>query len=316
MNAILIFTAYGPPSAVNTFFFILTFLVYLITILANLFLALVIIMEPSLQKPMYVFMLHLAINGVIGSTSVCPKIMDLLISSTKESSYEGCLGQVFFINFYASSAYAILTAMAYDRYVSICKPLQYHTIMTSGKVKQLVFVIYFFPITALSTQVYLTSKLPLCKNNINKLFCDNLAIVNLSCVKSNLGNIFGIFIIIFLVVLPLILVVISYIKILAVCLKTSKDAQKKALSTCTPHLITFVNFSIASLFSVIYNRFNDYIPSHVNFFMSLHFILLPPLLHPLIYGIRTLEIRKCIAKILRKRVFTDSLPIVLVNSRS
>ncbi|XP_036393567.1 olfactory receptor 52E1-like [Megalops cyprinoides] len=315
LNITLIFTAYGSPQSLNYLFFTFTLLVYLTSVFANSFLMLVIYVESSLHKPMYIFLFNLAINGLIGSSTVWPKIMDNLLSDTQESSLEDCLIQVFWTNFYGGSAYSILTVMAYDRYVSICKPLQYHSIMTPTKVKQLLTVAYIFPVLCLSIQVYLTSRLPLCSYTIHKLFCDNLAVVNLSCIKSNLVNLYGLCIIVALMVFPVCVVLLSYVRILLVSLKTSKEAQKKALSTCTPHLITFINFSLASLFSVIYNRFSLYLPSEINVFMSVHFVLVPPLLHPIIYGIRTQEIRKCIVKMIRKRrVFGGSLDFFTFRS--
>ncbi|XP_036393565.1 olfactory receptor 52E2-like [Megalops cyprinoides] len=310
LNVTLMFTAYGSPRPLNYLFFTFTLLVYLTSVFANIFLMLVIYVESSLHKPMYIFLFNLAINGLIGSSAVCPKIMDHLLSDIQQSSLEDCLIQVFWINVYGTGAYTILTVMAYDRYVSICKPLQYHSIMTPTKVKQLLAVVNFFPVSSITFQVYLTSRLPMCSYTIHKLFCDNLAVVNLSCIKSALVNLYGICVIIGLVVLPACVVALSYVKILTVSLKTSKEAQKKALSTCTPHLITFINFSLATLFSVIYNRINLHLPGEINILMSLHFVLIPPLLHPIIYGIRTQEIRKCVVKIIRKqRVFAGSFDI-------
>ncbi|XP_036393568.1 olfactory receptor 52E2-like [Megalops cyprinoides] len=302
LNITLTFTEYAAPRSVNYFFFTLIFFAYLLSVFANFFLMLVIYLESSLHKPMYIFLFNLAINGLIGSSAVWPKIMDNLLSDTQETSFEACLIQVFWINVYATGAYAILTVMAYDRYVSICKPLQYHTIMTPTKVKQLLAVVNFCPISIISIQVYLTSNLPLCRYTIQRLFCDNLSVVNLSCVKSRLVDLYGLCIIVCLVCLPLFIVVLSYVRILLVSLKTSKEAQKKALSTCTPHLITFINFSLASLFNVIYNRVHFNPPAGTNVFLSLHFALIPPLLHPIVYGIRIQAIRKSITKILRKNL--------------
>ncbi|CAB1348841.1 unnamed protein product, partial [Coregonus sp. 'balchen'] len=244
-------------------------------------LMLVIYLESSLHKPMYIFLFNLAVNGLIGSLSVCPKIMDNL---------------VFFCNVYATCAYVILAVMAYDRYVSICKPLQYHSIMTPSNVKMLLTLVYFIPITMLAFQMFITSRLPVCNYNINKLFCD----------ESALSNLYGICLIASLVVLPFVLVGLSYVKIILVCLKASKESRKKAFNTCAPHLITFINFSTAILFSVIYNRHST-VNREVNILISVQFILFPPLVHPIIYGIRTKEIRTCITKIIRTRIFPNSL---------
>ncbi|XP_061072347.1 olfactory receptor 52B2-like [Conger conger] len=301
LNATLIFTSYGSFHPLNYFFFALTLIFYLLSVCSNVFLMLVICFESSLHKPMYILLFNLAINGLLGSSAVWPKIMDILYSNTKEISQQACLLQVFWVNVYATCVYTTLTAMAYDRYVSICKPLQYHTIMTASKVKQLLLLVNVIPACVIALQIYLTSRLPLCKYTIDKMFCDNLTIVNLSCIRSTIVNLYGLCVIIGLILLPIIIVLVSYVMILTVCLKTSKDAQKKALSTCSPHLITFINFSLASLFNVIYNRVHSSRPSGINIFFSLHFVMVPPLLHPIVYGIRTQEIRRSIARILRKR---------------
>ncbi|XP_039515983.1 olfactory receptor 151-like [Pimephales promelas] len=302
LNITLIFTSYGPPGALNYGVFVISLAVYLTTVFANVTLMLVICLDTSLHKPMYIFLFNLAINGLIGSSAVLPKIMENLVDDMKDILYTDCILQVFFVNIYAICAYAILTLMAYDRYVSICKPLQYHNIMTPGKIRLLLFIVYYVPICSLAVQVYLTSRLPTCRYTINKLFCDNLTVVNLSCAKNTWVDLYGIFMVLAFIVLPLIFVILSYVRILFVSLKASQNARKKALKTCTPHLITFINFSLASLFSVIYNRFNFSLSKEVNVFMAVHFILIPPLLHPLIYGIRTKEISNSLKKILQRKI--------------
>nr|ACO09940.1 Olfactory receptor 2Y1 [Osmerus mordax] len=298
MNFTFLLTAYGPPGPVNNGVFALTFVLFCLTIFSNFVLMFVIYVDSTLHKPMYILLFNLAVNGLVGCTSVCPMLMENLIKVVPDITREGCLLQVFFIYVHGTSAYAILTAMAYDGYVSICKPLQYYSIMTPFKVKLLLVIVNFIPIIILAIQVFITSSLPLCGYIIDKLFCDNLAIVNLSCVQSAASNVFGILFTLILGVLPLVLVVLSYIRILIVSLKASKDSQKKAFSTCAPHLITFINFSAAILFSVIYNRYSG-VSREVNAIAAAAFILFPPLLNPLIYGIRTKEIKTAIRKILR-----------------
>ncbi|KAM6970081.1 olfactory receptor 2K2-like [Aplochiton taeniatus] len=220
-------------------------------------LMLVIYIDTNLHKPMYIFLFNLAGYGLVGCLAVCPKIMDSLLRETQDMSYGGCLLQVFALYIYGACSYVNLTVMAYDRYVSICKPLQYHTIMNPSRVKLLLFVLNCISPSLVFVQVYLTSQVPLCGYTINKLFCDNLAVVNLFCVRSPLVNLYGIFLTVILVALPLFFVILSYIKILLVCLKLSKESQKKALSTCAPHLITFANCSLAAIFSIVYNRYSS-----------------------------------------------------------
>ncbi|KAI5098999.1 olfactory receptor 52D1-like, partial [Silurus meridionalis] len=302
-NITLFFLAYGPSGPLNYSVFFVSLLTYLATLFANLLLMLVIYLDTSLHKPMYIFLFNLALNGLIGSSAVLPNIMNNLLDNMRFIYFDNCLFQVFCVNIYAACAYLILMVMAYDRYVAICKPLQYHNIMTTIKVKLLLGLAYIFPICLIGTQIYLTSRMPLCRYTINKLFCDNLAIVSLSCFKSIFADLYGLALVIIFVVFPLLFVVISYVKILLVSLKASANAKKKALKTCLPHLITFINFSSATLFSVIYNRLNDNLPKELNVFISVHFILIPPLLHPIIYGMKTEKISQSFIKLLHKRVF-------------
>ncbi|XP_060799481.1 olfactory receptor 52K1-like [Neoarius graeffei] len=302
-NITLIFLSYGPPGPLNYAVFFVTLLTYLATLFANLLLMLVIYLDTSFHKPMYVFLFNLALNGLIGSSAVLPHIMNNLLVNMKFISFHYCLFQVFCVTTYGACAYLILMVMAYDRYVAICKPLQYHNIMTAMKVRLLLGITYIFPICFVGIQIHLTSQMPLCRYTINKLFCDNLAVVNLSCVKSVFGNLYGIALVVIFVVFPLLFVVMSYVKILLVSLKASANAKKKALKTCLPHLITFINFSSATLFSVIYNRLNYYLPKELNVFLFVHFILIPPLLHPIIYGMKTEKISQSFIKLLHKRVF-------------
>lgn len=302
-NITLTFLSYGPSGPLNYVVFFVSLLTYLATLFANLLLMLVIYFDTSLHKPMYIFLFNLALNGLLGSSAVLPNIMNNLLDNMKSISFNNCLFQIFCVNIYALCAYLILMVMAYDRYVAICKPLQYHNIMTAMKVKLLLGIAYIFPICFLGTQIYLTSQMPLCRYTINKLFCDNLALVSLSCVKSVFGDLYGLALVIIFAIFPMLFVVLSYLKILLVSLKASANAKKRALKTCLPHLITFINFSSATLFSVIYNRLNYYLPKELNVFISVHFILIPPLLHPIIYGMKTEKISQSFIKLLHKRVF-------------
>ncbi|XP_061072351.1 olfactory receptor 56A4-like [Conger conger] len=301
LDITLKFTSYGSFRPLNYLFFTLTLIFYLLSIFSNVFLMLVIYFESSLHKPMYIFLFNLAVNGLIGSSAVWPKVMENLLSDTQISSFVACLLQAFWIYFYVASAYTTFSVMAYDRYVSICKPLQYHSIMTPGKVKTLLTVANIIPFSCLVVRMYLTSRLPVCRFTIHNLICENLTLLKLSCVKSALVNLYGVCMVTILVGFPCFTVLLSYAKILTVSLKASKDAQKKALSTCSPHLITFINFSLTILLFVIYFRYSAFLPGEANILMIIDIFVVPPLLHPIIYGIRTQEIRKCVVKIVKKR---------------
>ncbi|XP_076137842.1 olfactory receptor 52K1-like [Alosa pseudoharengus] len=196
--------------------------------------------------------------------------------------------------------------MAYDRLVSIFQPLQYHTVMTPQKVRQLLLVADLVPVVCIFGQVFLTSRIPLCKHTLHKILCDNVSVSRLSCgdsIQSRVTNMYGVCLIIALVIVPLLLVLLSYVRIIMFILKASGKARQKTFETCSPHIIVFVNFSLATLFNVIYNRVNSYLPSEVNIFLSFMFFLVPPLLHPIIYGIKHQEIRHSLSKFQKRAIW-------------
>ncbi|XP_012678507.2 olfactory receptor 1F12-like [Clupea harengus] len=290
----LIFTAYQSIGPQKYVYFTIISALYIASVFANMFLMLVIIWESRLHQPMFIFLFNLTCIGLFGSTAVWPKVLQNLLSDTQTSSYEGCLCQVFIVSVYATGTYSILTVMAYDRYVSIINPLRYHTIMTPQKVKQLLAVSNLVPIFSVSGQVCLTSRVPLCRRSIHKFYCENISVSKLSCVTNSLyraSSLYGVCVFVLSVVFIAFFVLLSYIRIITVSLKASADSQKKAISTCAPHLIVFINFSMSSLFSIIYNQF-VFVSEDMHMFLSVQFVLVPPLLHPIIYGIKNTEIRK------------------------
>ncbi|XP_037632191.1 olfactory receptor-like protein OLF3 [Sebastes umbrosus] len=293
------FTVYSSLSLHSVALVVCVLVFYVSGLCVNLLLVLVICSEPGLHRPMYVLLVNLSLSGVMGSTSACPHIIKHLLSARQETSLAACLAQVFFTNVYGGCIFCILALMAYDRYVSICKPLLYHAIVTPARVRAMLLLVYFTLGSTSAVQVYLTSGLRLCRHSVDKLLCDGLAIANLSCTEMPLIGVYGLCCALGLVVLPCFLVILSYVHIFTVILKTSKESQMRALQTCTPHLVTFVNFSVASFFGVIYNRLSHEVPKAANVFTFFTFFVIPPLLHPIIYGIKMKEIRQSINKMMK-----------------
>ncbi|XP_012694267.2 olfactory receptor 10A6-like [Clupea harengus] len=303
----LVFTVYKEKGSNKNAFFTVVFIIYLASVVVNVSLMLLLYLDTSLHKPMYIFLFCLLLNGIIGSTAVWPRVMFLLLTEVNTTSYEGCLVQLFLMGSYGSCNYTVLTVMAYDRFVSIFNPLQYHTIMTPQKVRQLLLAADLVPVVCVLGQVFFISQLHFCKNTLHRIFCDSLSLSSLSCgdsIQSRVTNLYGICFIIALVILPLFLVLLSYVKIIVFILKTSGNTGKKAFETCSPHMIVFINFSMATLFSVIYNRINPYLPGEANVILSINYILVPPLLHPIIYGIKNQEIRNSLLKMWKRKIWT------------
>ena len=154
-------------------YFAFGLVVYIVTLLVNLTLIIAIILDKTLHEPMYLFICNLYVNGLCGASAFYPKILADLLSDFHVISYTGCLAQIYIICCYMFCEATCLTVMAYDRYVAICKPLEYHTIMTKQKVMKLLIFMWVFSVLETSVMTALTARLPLCGNDIDKIYCSN-----------------------------------------------------------------------------------------------------------------------------------------------
>ncbi|XP_034041944.1 olfactory receptor 1468-like [Thalassophryne amazonica] len=285
--------------------FILCFLLYATIISANLVIIVVIVREKSLHETMYIFILCLSINSLYGCSGFFLRFLQDILSDTHLILRSACLTQIYVIYTYASYELTILSVMAYDRYVAVCQPLHYHNKMTSKAMSALVVLAWFYPSFSVSTCVYLTSTLPLYSNKIPKVFCANWPVVKLSCVPTVINNLVGMLVSMITVFLPLVFVLYTYVRIFLVCRKCSPEFKGKVIQSCLPHIITFVNYvppenTVITVFcDVVLSRFDV---EQLNLFLavtlSLEFVVIPPILNPLVYGLKLPEIRKPIFRML------------------
>ncbi|XP_066498243.1 olfactory receptor 2G3-like [Hoplias malabaricus] len=271
-------------------YFAFGLLLYFFTLFANFTLIIIITLDKMLHEPMYLFVCNLYVNGICGATSFYPKILADLLSDSNLISYTACLAQTFTIYCYAFSEFTCLTLMAYDRYIAICKPLEYHSIMTHQMMLKLLLFTWLFSLLESSIGAALTMRLPLCGNDIDKIYCSNWEIVKLACTDVLLNNVYGYFLV-FSHVSQAVFIIISYFRIINASLK-SKTGRVKFMQTCLPHLITLINFTISILFDVMYARYgkSQQLQALRNI-LGMEFLIVPPLLNPLIYGIKMAQIR-------------------------
>lgn len=275
----------------------LALLVYISVIMLNVSVIATVLLHKSLQQPMYIFVCVLCINSLYGSTSFFLSLIFNLVTQINTITYVGCLTQVFCIHTYVSCEMSILTIMAYDRYMCICNPLRYNNIVSLLMVLKLVLLAWFYTIIVICIHVVLTIRLPLCDTKILKFYCDNWSVVRLSCIDVTVNNVYGLFITITFIGLMPILIIFSYIQILRACIKSSRGFRAKAMQTCTPHLITVTSYVASLFFEIIIYRF---VPERINYelrtIISVQVMATPPLLNPLIYGLKLKEIRKKISQ--------------------
>ncbi|XP_026861599.2 olfactory receptor 4E1-like [Electrophorus electricus] len=277
-------------------YFALGVVVYIITLFINLTLVITVILDKTLHEPMYFFLCNLFVNGICGASAFYPKILDDLLSDSQIISYIACQTQMYVIFCYALCELTCLTVMAYDRYLAICKPLEYLCIMTHQKVMKLLAFSWLFSFLQTAIAAVLTASVPLCGNDIEKLYCSNWEVVKLSCTDVSMMDIYGKLLII-CHVSEVTFVIVSYTYIIRASLQ-SKTGRVKFMQTCVPHLITLTNFTVSLLFDIIYSRYvKTQERQALHNIMSMEFLLVPPLLNPIIYGMKLTQMRHQIVKI-------------------
>ncbi|XP_035240327.1 olfactory receptor 49-like [Anguilla anguilla] len=300
-----IFTAYTELEDHRYLYFIFFLLSYAVIWLVNSVLILVICIERNLHEPMYLFICNLTVNGLFGSTSLLPSMLVLLLSVHYEISVTNCLLQVYALHSYATVEFTILAVMSYDRYVAICHPLHYHLLMSPRKVFVAIVLSWIIPLLFFALYFIMTVQHSFCGRIIEKVYCTNFPLVKLSCFDTTVQNFVGLALTFVSPCSQIVLILFSYAQILRICIFASKESQIKALQTCTPHVLSVINFSVGCLFDIIQSRFNmSHVPHKARIFMSLYFAIIPPLFNPLIYGISITAIRVHIFKwfiVIKKR---------------
>ncbi|XP_071355766.1 olfactory receptor 6B2-like [Trachinotus anak] len=272
--------------------FSLTLLYYCLILVFNISLVTIIIQDENLHEPMYILLCSFCINALYGTPGFYPKFLLDLLSSSQEISYEGCLLQAFIMYSSACCELSVLAVMAYDRYLAICRPLHYHSLMSKRRLSQLVCFSWLTPFCILSISIILTSRLKLCGRKIQKLFCVNWIIVKLACSEADtFSNSVFAYMTIFIYVFHGFFIVWTYMHLTRTCVR-SKDDRVKFMQTCVPHLISLITFLVAIVFDLMYMRFGSTdLPQSLQNFISIEFLLIPPLMNPLIYGFKLTKIR-------------------------
>ncbi|KAF7656938.1 hypothetical protein LDENG_00034270 [Lucifuga dentata] len=294
VSIITVFTLSGLNEIMNhrTALFYLTLLCYSVILLVNISIIAIIILDKNLHEPMYILLCTFCMNGLYGTTGIYPKFLADLLSSVHIISYSGCLVQALVLYSFACSDLSILAVMAYDRYLAICQPLQYHSIMTKQRLVQLVCFSWITPFCIFSVNVFLTARLRLCSSNINRLFCVNWVIVKLACspADTHINSIIA-YITIILYVLHGFLIIWSYMCLIKTCLR-SVENRRKFMQTCVPHLTSLISFLVAILFDLMHMRFGSKdTPQILQNFAAIEFLVIPPIMNPLIYGFKLMKIR-------------------------
>ncbi|XP_077169427.1 olfactory receptor 14A16-like [Paroedura picta] len=276
--------------------FLIFLVLYVIALTGNLLIIIAVMLDHHLHTPMYFFLMNLAIQD-LGSVSVTvPKAMANSLQNTQSISYSGCVAQVFSLILFEGSDFTILTIMAHDRYVAICNPLQYETIMHRGACIQMAAVAWIVCNLYATLHTTSTFAITFCSNKVNQFFCEIPQVLSLACSDLYLIEVGLLLFSCTIAAGCFIFIVITYVQIFATLLRMpSVQGQKKALSTCIPHL-TVVSLNIfTGMFAYLRPPANS--SSDINMIFAVMYAILPPLLNPFIYSMRNEDLKTALLKL-------------------
>ncbi|XP_016854865.2 olfactory receptor 14A16 [Anolis carolinensis] len=270
---------------------------YVVALTGNLFIIIAILADYQLHSPMYFFLLCLAVVD-LGSVSVTiPKSMAMSLMNDRSISFPGCKAQVFFYFFFLTSDFVLLSIMARDRHVAICNPLHYERIMNKAAYVKMLVIGLIISLVYSTLHTSGTFMNTFCSNNVNQFFCEVPQLLKLSCSDLYLVEV-GLLVLSSIVALGcFIFIIITYVQIIAVVLRISSvRGQKKALSTCVPHLTVFSLLFITGVLA--HARRPGDISSSLDLGFAVMYSIIPPMSNPFIYSIRNKEIKNALKKVL------------------
>ncbi|XP_004466244.1 olfactory receptor 6C4 [Dasypus novemcinctus] len=282
--------------------FIFLFLAYMLTVLGNVTIIILTLLDPHLQTPMYFFLRNFSFLEISFTSIFIPRLLTSLTTGNKAISFEGCLTQYFFAIFLGATEFYLLASMSYDRYVAICKPLHYLTIMSSRVCIQLVFCSWLGGFLAILPPIILMSQVDFCASNVlNHYFCDYGPLMELACSDTSFLELIVILVAAVTLVVTLVLVILSYTYIIRTILRIPSAQQRtKAFSTCSSHMIV-ISLSYGSCMFMYINP-SAKEAGAFNKGISVLITSVTPLLNPFIYTLRNQQVKQAFKDTVKKIV--------------
>lgn len=281
--------------------FLLGMLTYLLIIFCNLLVFITIVWSKKLHKPMFILLLNLPISDMLGATALFPQLIVSIVTKNRVISYPACATQGFLAHIYGTGNLLTLSVMAYDRYVAICYPLRYNQIMTSKTLVKIIIMIWAINISFLTIMFLFLVQSRICRTNILDLFCNYPSLMKLICGDTRLNNYYALFYTAMYRGGALAIISFTYVQILRTCLMTNRpEARQKAIQTCGSHLTVYLIFEMNAAIIFISHRI-DGVSLLLQRVLGMTILIFPPILDPIIYGLKTKELKQSIKMFLHQR---------------
>ncbi|XP_003130046.1 olfactory receptor 8B8-like [Sus scrofa] len=278
--------------------------IYIVTVAGNLGLVTLIRLNSHLHTPMYYFLFNLSFIDLCYSSTITPKLLVNFVSEMNTISYAGCMTQLFFYCFFVSAECYVLTVMAYDRYVAICKPLLYNVTMSPKVCHLLVVIVYVGAFIGAWAHTGCMLRLTFCDaNTINHYMCDILPLLELSCTSTHINELVVLIVVGFDIGVPSLTIIISYAFILSSIFRIhSAEGRSKAFSTCSSHVIVVFVFFGSGAF--MYLHPSSVLSMDQGKVSTVFYTIVVPMLNPLIYSFRNKEVKVALKKSLSRKIFS------------
>ncbi|XP_029431462.1 olfactory receptor 13G1-like [Rhinatrema bivittatum] len=283
-------------------FFATFFIIYMLALLGNIVISTIITIDSRLHTPMYFFLINLSILDICCTTAAIPKILQIILSEEKTLSFSGCIAQLFLFTSALSVELMLLTVMAYDRYVAICIPLHYATIMSKRTCVLLATAVWLLGFTNSMTHTSLILKLKFCQRNIlDHFFCEVTPVLKVACSDTYINDVVIVISDIILGMVCFLLTVISYTYIILAILKIrSAEKKKKAFSTCASHLTVVTLFYGGVIYTYVRPAFSSHLEADK--VISAVYAIISPVLNPIIYSLRNKEVISALRKLVERNL--------------
>ncbi|XP_044880177.1 olfactory receptor 51G2-like [Mauremys mutica] len=301
-SAVFLLTGIPGQEDVHHWISILFCFMYVISILGNSVILFIIKTDASLHEPMYIFLSMLAVTDLGLSIVTIPTILGIFLFNSREISFDACFAQLFFIHSLQFIESSMLLLMAFDRFIAICNPLRYASILTLPRIAEMGFVCVLRGMVLVFPVPFLLKRFQYCRANVlSHSYCLHQDVIKMACSDITFNSIYGLFVTLLTVGLDSLLIFFSYVMILKTVLSIASQAEcLRALNTCVSHLCAVLLFYTPEIGLSVLHRFGKGSSPLLQILLGYIYLLVPPLINPIVYSVKSKHLRSRIIRVFIK----------------